>query len=183
MTDNPHLAQIEDRFWSGSGARHDVWAILDGARDRRIWRTLKDSPMTYSCLFGGTIARELEMAAPHLVHLEYRDPQSRELIQHAWGNSWGVFLKCSATLDTLRRHLQQFLSVRDDSGKLLLFRYYDPRVLRLYLPTCRANELRTVFGPIECFWVEHEQPQTMMEFRFDDIGLVRSEVSVAAPVS
>ena len=182
MTNNPQLAQLEDRFWSRAGA-HDVWAIVDGARDRRIWSMLRNSPMTYSCLYTGTIARELEMAAPHLVQLEYRDAHSRELIQSAWGNSWGVFLKCDATLDAVRRHFRQFLSVRDASGRLLVFRYYDPRVLRVYLPTCRAHELRTVFGPIECFWIEHEHPHTMVEFRFDDIGLLRKEVSVAAPES
>jgi Domain of unknown function (DUF4123) len=137
--------------------------------------------MTYSCLYTGKIARALEMAAPHLVQLEYRNPHSRVLIQSAWGNSWGVFLKCGATLDTVRRHLRQFLSVRDSTGKLLVFRYYDPRVLRVYLPTCRANELRTVFGPIECIWTEDERPETMLEFRFDHIALVRKELSVAAP--
>jgi hypothetical protein len=30
----------------------------------------------------------------------------------------------------------------------LLFRYYDPRVLRVYLPSCRPSELETVFGPV-----------------------------------
>ena len=120
------------------------------------------------------------MAAPHLVQLEHRNSRSRELIESAWGNSWGVFLKCNGTLDTVRRHFRKFLSVRDPSGKLLVFRYYDPRVFRVYLPTCRSEELRTVFGPVDCFWVEHEDPNTLVEFRFDSLGLVRKELSVAA---
>ena len=182
MTDNPQLAPIEERFWPKAGGR-DVWAIVDGARDRRIWGMLRDSSLKYSCLYAGTIARELEMAAPHLVQLEYRNAHSRELIQSAWGNSWGVFLKCDGTLDAVRRHFRQFLSVRDASGRLLVFRYYDPRVFRVYLPTCRSQELRTVFGPIECFWVEDAHPGTMVEFRFDNFGLVRKEWPVAAPES
>jgi hypothetical protein len=142
---------------------------------------LRDSSLRHSCLYAGTLARELEMAAPHLVQLEHRNPHSQELIESAWGNSWGVFLKCNGELEAVRRHFRQFLSVQDTSGKLLVFRFYDPRVLRVYLPTCRSNELRTVFGPTKCFWVEGEGPQTMLEFQFDGIGLLRKEVSVAGP--
>jgi hypothetical protein len=63
------------------------------------------------------------------------------------------------------------LVVRDSSGNRLVFRYYDPRVLRVYLPTCVTAELRTVFGPIEGFWTESESPEKMLEFRFRDRGL------------
>ena len=53
-----------------------------------------------------------------------------------------------ATLEELRRHFRKFLKVEDPKGKSLIFRYYDPRVLRVYLPTCNAMELQTVFGPV-----------------------------------
>ena len=182
MTANTHLTQIEAQFWPKASGQ-DVWAILDGARDRRISGLLRDSSMQHSCLYAGTLPRELERAAPHLVQLQYGHPHSRELIQSAWGNSWGVFLKCKGSLDAVRRHFRQFLSVRDASGRLLVFRYYDPRVFRVYLPTCRADELRTVFGATECFWVEDESPHTMVEFRFDDIGLLRKNLSVAVSES
>jgi hypothetical protein len=36
----------------------------------------------------------------------------------------------------------------------MLFRYYDPRVLRSYLPTCTPEELAQVFGPIHSFVME-----------------------------
>jgi len=53
----------------------------------------------------------------------------------------------------------------------MVFRYYDPRVLRVYLPTCVRSELRTVFGPIERFWTEGENPDKMLEFRFRERDL------------
>ena len=46
MTDNTHLTQIEAQFWPKSGGL-DVWAILDGARDRRISGMLRDSSMQH----------------------------------------------------------------------------------------------------------------------------------------
>lgn len=36
----------------------------------------------------------------------------------------------------------------------MLFRFYDPRVLRLYLPSCTTEELDRVFGSVERFILE-----------------------------
>jgi hypothetical protein len=44
--------------------------------------------------------------------------------------------------------LRTLLRVRDEAGRTLLFRFYDPRVLRAYLPTCTATEWQSVFGPV-----------------------------------
>ncbi len=162
----PYLRRLEDTLWPKGGAR-DVWAIVDGARERRVYITLLDSYLNYKCLYSGTLPPELEASAPYLVQLEHEDQYTRRLLNLAWGNSWGVFLKCDTSIETLRRHLRGFLLVQDWRARRLVFRYYDPRVLRVYLPTCTPEELRTVFGPIERFWMEDESPETMLEFRFD----------------
>jgi len=170
----PNLSNIKERLWPRGGGR-EVWMIVDGARDRRIFGMLLDSYLTYSCLYHGDIAPELELVAPYLVQLEYDDRYSQQLIERAWGNSWGVFLKCGASVGSIRRHLRKLLSVRGPKGEILLFRYYDPRVLRAYLPTCRPEELETVFGPIDRFWLEDDTPETILEFRFDRGKLLRTE--------
>jgi hypothetical protein len=176
---NLDMSYMKERLWPRGGGR-DVWMIVDGARDRRIFGILLDSYLTYSCLYHGEIAPELEVAAPYLVQLEYDDKYAQQLIERAWGNSWGVFLKCGASVASLRRHLRKFLTVRGPKGEILLFRYYDPRVLRVYLPTCRSEELETVFGPIDRFWLEDESPETMVEFRVDHGRLLRDEFLVSA---
>jgi len=176
---NPYLSHIKEQLWPRASGR-EVWMIVDGARDRRIFGELLDSYLTYECLYHGDIAPELELVAPYLVQLEYDDRYSQQLIERAWGNSWGVFLKCGASITTLRRHLRKLLSVRGPKGEILLFRYYDPRVLRVYLPTCRAEELETVFGPIDRFWSEGDSPETILEFRADHGKLLRNEFPAAA---
>src|SRR5215831_12261613 len=113
-----------------------------------------------------------------LVQLDYEYRDTRRLLRQAWGNSWGIFLKCDASLNTIRRHLRGFLVVRDPTGGRLAFRYYDPRVLRVYFPTCTSDELRTLFGPVERFWMEDELPGTLLEYRFDDTRLVQREISL-----
>jgi hypothetical protein len=116
------------------------------------------------------------MAAPYLVQLDpgYRD--THRLIQQAWGNSWGVLIRSETSLKKLRRHLREFLVVRDTKGTRMAFRYYDPRVLRVYLPTCVTAELRTVFGPIDCFWMESESPEYMLDFRVHNGALDQQTV-------
>ena len=180
MTPSPE--QLEAGLWR-DGPSQTVWAILDGARDPRIWAQLHDSSMIHSCLYSGKISDDLKRAAPYLVRLAYREEQSEALIRDGWGNSWGIFFRSRATLDTLRRHFRQFLLVQDPRGRRLVFRYYDPRVLRAYFPTCLGHELRALFGPVECFCVEDAHSDTLIEFRFDGIGLTRKQLVLASSAS
>ena len=96
----------------------------------------------------------LQQTAPYLIQLDREDRFTRYLIETGWGASWGSFVRTETGIKQLRRHLKEFLRVRDEAGKRLIFRYYDPRVLRVYLPTCRPAELDTFFGPINAFITE-----------------------------
>jgi hypothetical protein len=126
---------------------------------------------------------QLESVAPYLVPLDYDDKKTQKFLSNAWGKNWGVFLRCDTGQDRLRRHLRSFLSVRDPRGKRLLFRYYDPRILRTYLPTCAKGELEYVFGPIECFWTESTNPDHLLELGFERGALVQRTISLAAGVT
>lgn len=160
-----NVEAIERELWSNAGNR-DVYMILDGARDRRIYADLMNSHLIYSCLYSGAIAYELEVAAPHLVQLELEDKSTRSLIERGWGKSWGIFLRSDARMERLRRHLRTFLTVKSWRGEQLLFRYYDPRILRVYLPTCTASELQTVYGPVKSYWTESDTADSLLRFDF-----------------
>jgi len=177
MTDEM-VARIEEILWP-DGPRQNVWMIADGARTVDIFRFLLDCHLEYACLYGGPLTPDLEMAAPYLVQLDHGYRDTHRLIRQAWGNSWGVFLRSDTSLKKLRRHLREFLVVRDTKGTRMVFRYYDPRVLRVYLPTCEVGELRTVFGPIECFWAEGDCREKVLEFRLHRGNLVQNTLSLA----
>ena len=66
--------------------------------------------------------------------------------------------------------------VYDPQGKPLYFRYYDPRVLRIYLPTCKESELKTVFGPVNSFYAEGEDPAYLIHYAFAGGKLVERRV-------
>ncbi|WP_310388963.1 DUF4123 domain-containing protein [Roseateles sp.] len=147
--------QIMRTLWpdGGSASKTSVWAILDCARDPKIYLALLASRLEFRCLYSGKLPRELEMVAPQLVELHPGNRLTAQLLDEAWGKSWGVFLR-TAEPSNLRHHLRKFLKVQDEDGRRLLFRYYDPRVLRVYLPTCTADELKQFFGPIDMFLSE-----------------------------
>jgi hypothetical protein len=56
------------------------------------------------------------------------------------------------------------------------FRYYDPRVMRIYLPTCNAGELRTLFGPVGLYVMEGEDPTTLLRYHRAEDALEQSSV-------
>jgi hypothetical protein len=150
-----------------------VWGVLDCARDPRIYRALLESRLEFRCLYSGKLDRLLEMNAPHLVELIPTSRLIHTWIDEGWGQSWGIFIRI-ADSSNLRYHLRKFLKVRDERGRSLLFRYYDPRVLRSYLRTCTPDELAQVFGPISHWLLEDAGGESLIEFGRDRAGaLVR----------
>jgi hypothetical protein len=168
-----------DVLWAPTiSSRTNVFAILDGARDERIYGAVHGCRLQKCCLYGGHLPWQLEMTAPYLVQLERDDPFNQNLFDRGWGNSWGVFLRTETGIEQLRRHLRGFLRVSDEAGKRLIFRYYDPRVLRVYLPTCLSAEIEQVFGPVSAYLMEGEHPGEVIEFRRDGRGLISERVSL-----
>lgn len=170
------------------GDRQAAYAILDGARDRAIETIVRRSGLPYACLYSGELTPRMRAAAPYLVRLDPDAPASHELLREAWGESWGIFAIVPEDLQLadLRRHLRRFLRVQDENGKYLVFRYYDPRVLRAYLPTCTAEEAETLFGPVERFVAEAEDPASALTFDRDPGGEVRVDsvpITVDQPFS
>lgn len=137
-----------------------VYAVLDGARDPRIEPLVRLGGLEYACLYAGPLSPSLRAAAPCLIHLAPGSRCTRQLIELGWGDSWGMFLVApgDVTLQALRRHFRTLLRVEDESGRKLVFRFYDPRVLRIYLPTCTEDEAAQFFGPVHRIVVEADEP-------------------------
>lgn len=135
-----------------------VYAVLDCARDPRLRGWIFDTRAPRWCLYRGVLPAALQDAAPWLLRLQPGQAYTAQFFQRFWGHACGVLLSSAAPPLLLRRHLRRFLRVREQGGGRLLFRYYDPRVLRIYLPTCTAEELRGFFGPIAAYVAEAEEP-------------------------
>lgn len=179
MISDEFRRQIELALWpQGDMTPGSLWAILDCARDKRIYRELAVSRLDYQCLYSGDLPTELKVVAPHMIELGPRYRFTRTLLDQCWGKSWGVFVRINDGTQ-LRHHLRKLLTVKTEDGRKLLFRYFDPRVLRIYLPTCTADELQQVFGPISTWFAEAAgaNPQ-VHSFDFDGSRLTAKEIDL-----
>jgi hypothetical protein len=156
------LGQVRDLLFGSMD--ESAYAVLDGARLPGLVERLKAAPEESACLYRGDLEPSLRDNAPYLVKLRRESALTDWLLLQQWGRSPGVFAVTPIGLEALRRHFRGFLRVRDHTGKVLYFRWYDPRVLRLYLPTCNAGEIRTVYGPITRFLCEGTGSNQIIEF-------------------
>jgi hypothetical protein len=157
-----------------------VYAVLDGASAPDLLPRLFELQPEYECLYRGELAPDMAEVAPYLVRLEPDSEFTAWVIEQGWGKHWGVFAASEEDLRAVHRHLRKLLTVYDAEGKPMLFRYYDPRVLRLYLPTCNAEELEAVFGPLLCYALEGEDAATLLRFRLQD-GKLQQESKALDP--
>ena len=148
-----------------------IFAILDGASAPGLVKKLYEHEPEYCCLYRGELAPDLATVAPYLVRLEPGTPFAELVMAEGWGAHWGIFIVSSANLRTLRNHFRGFHTVQLPDRRTVLFRYYDPRVLRSFLPACNAAELGAFFGPVQSFCVEGETPETGIKFTITGTAL------------
>ncbi len=171
---------ISRKLFGTPGTR--AYAVLDGASipDLELPQVLWEHEPEHVCLYRGELEPDLAATAPYLVHLERDTDLTRWIIEKGWGNHWGIFAITpdNAGMKTMRKHFRTFLMVMSPENKPLYFRYYDPRVFRVYLPTCNAEELRTVFGPIQAYFLEAESPSTALVFQHQDGEPKQQEIAL-----
>lgn len=139
-------------------------AVLDAARDPAVIPCLKASGVEHASLYEGEEGEELSAYGPWLAKMPAGHAFLEDLVRDGWGKSWGVYLTCRLPFAELRRHLRQFLLAKLPDGRQVCFRYYDPRVLRTYLPTCTADEVAKFVGPIERYVAESSDEAELLEF-------------------
>jgi pSer/pThr/pTyr-binding forkhead associated (FHA) protein len=158
--------------------QQSLYALLDAARDPRVLELLRASGEEYQSLYEGFQGELLDAYAPHIVKLSPESVLISTLANEAWGKSWATFLACPQSLNDVRKHFRRFLLVRTTGGEELYFRFYDPRVLRVFLPTCTAEEVREVFGPVTCYLMEGETADVLIRFEIGKNGMAQEWLAV-----
>lgn len=174
---SPNLQALKAALYAAPSAT--VFAILDGASVPDLPATLFSFRPEYACLYRGTLDPDLAEVAPYLAVLEREEAFTDWVLGHGWGKCWGVFGSSGAGIRELRNHFRRFATVSDAStGKALYFRYYDPRVLGVYLSKCNAEELKGFFGPVTSFVSEDAKTGNLIKFLMEDNGLRQDRTSI-----
>lgn len=155
------------------GEFQPLYALLDAACEPSVLKALFESKEEYASLFEGVAGAQLANFAPYVVRLPKESPLLETLVQKGWGKNWGVFLTSSQRLQDLCNHFRQFLMVKMPDGAQAYFRFYDPRVLRVYLPTCLPEEVGQFFGGVKYYLSEDEKPDVLLRFSNKDVGVGR----------
>jgi hypothetical protein len=128
------------------------WVILDATDSPNVPLLTQYSEVEIMCLYKGEAAESMADIAPYLVKLDVF--MYHWIKDNIWQEPWGIAFQSSASIEDLHRHLRKFLMVRDEAGKLMWFRYYDPRVLPTFLESCTEDELKKFCGPIHTYWCQ-----------------------------
>jgi hypothetical protein len=167
----------------------DIYKLLAEAKEeaRRSWEAQNPSAAAptfqppaagiledggqYESIFEGSSKAQLALFAPYLVSLPPRSKLLEKLVSKGWGKSWGIYLTCNLPFHEVRHHFRHFLMVNTPDGDQVYFRFYDPRVLRLFLPACTPEEISYFFGPVSRFATEDKKPETLLEFVRRETGM------------
>ena len=185
--DNSPGPSLHKFIWRRRLLGEQVFGIVDSARDRKLARSawFRYHLPTWT-LFDSNVSPQMADVAPYLVafqhHLKYPYPGSGylDLWNQRIGNSASILLFSDAHPRTLWEHLNGLFTVVDEEGNMFFFRYYDPRVLREFLPTCTKKQTLDFFGPINCIMVESETPNSILEYTCGLDGL-HTEVLLRDP--
>ncbi len=153
---SPHQASWVTSVLSAlRSAQQNLYAVLDAARDERILELLRESADETRSLYEGIKGDTLAEVAPYLVKLDPQGFLLEALICEGWGQNWGIYLDCPLSFSEVRRHFRRILWVQaEGKPNPLYFRFYDPRVLRIFALTCTKEQLQELYGPLRQCWVE-----------------------------
>lgn len=171
MAEPARIATLREQlFRRPEGFR--VYGLLDGASAHYLPQTLARHGVESVCLLRGQLDPDLRQVAPYLARLDPDSPFTQWVLENGWGRHWGLFAVTRADMRVLRGHFRALLSIYDAEHRPLFFRYYDPRVWRVYLPTCRRAELAALFGPVAWYGVEDEAGDALLRYELREGELV-----------
>ncbi len=105
-----------------------------------------------------------DKAVEYAHYLAQLDESDIEWIQtKLWMAPWGYFVIARSDLATLRSHFRRYLTVKLPDNSKVLFRFYDPRVVKTFLGASDPPTIRQFFGPAQGFAITSAADLTSVE--------------------
>lgn len=160
------------------GENTRVYAVLDGASVPDLPTKLFEMRPPRYCLFSGELEPDMAEVAPYLVRLYQGAPFTDWFLGGYWGKHWGIFVHSRKPMIEIRKHFRSLITVYDETGKPMIFRFYDPRVLQIYLPTCEPEEIEMFFGDADYYFAESPDDEKFIRFGNDNGKLQKHEFEI-----
>ncbi|MFY1711626.1 DUF4123 domain-containing protein [Tritonibacter mobilis] len=136
----------------GPSAPKHVYLLVDGTLRAEVAGLfdLDVVSANASSLFTDTVAESLGEAGPWLVDLSISNQNEsgdvsllHDFFARHWPAGYSILISTDASFDALRGHLKRFIKrpILDD-GRVLTFRFWDPRILTPFLTTIQGDRSR-----------------------------------------
>jgi len=132
----------------------ELYAVLDACDAPSVPLLCEGlGPERAVSLYRGEAVEEYADIAPYLVRVDSEELLTWILAFGKQVQGWGILIAAPIPFEALRTHLRRFLRILDPEGEPLYFRFYDPRVLQMFLPTCSGDQIDQFYGRIGAFFV------------------------------
>lgn len=150
--------------------RGNTFAVLDASREPAGVHAAKVAGGLCKSLYEGSTGERLRQVAPYLVEFRTASSFARWWFD-AWGKSAGIIVETSGSFADVRKHCRTLMIVRGQDQAKYYFRFYDPRVLRTYLPTLAEAEAERFFGLITAVHCEGTDGAELITYRPGEKGV------------
>lgn len=123
-----------------------VYAVLDGAQVADLPGQLEAKGVEHECLFLGELEPEVAAVAPYLVKIDASENTFEWVVEDFAAKNALIFILAERSVMEVRRHLRGLALAEMPDGKVVFFRYYDPRSLCQILPLATSEQERSFFG-------------------------------------
>ncbi len=154
-----------------------LYCVLDGVLVPDLPIKLAEARVPHFCIVTGELDPAMAHAAPYLAYLSPDSKFADEVLSEGFRKNWGTLFHSHRSLLEMRRHFRALHQVFDENGNPFKFRYYDPAVLRKFLPTCNAGELKTFFGDVETFFAGSADGKNIVTYTIPNGELVIGEIT------
>ncbi|MDG1048820.1 MAG: DUF4123 domain-containing protein [Planctomycetota bacterium] len=132
-----------------------VYVVIDAAKIPLLLDILAEHDFEGACLLPGRLAPDVAAVAPYVILLEPGSRLCEWLLKGYWRADAFIALRSDHALGPVTKHLRGLTVAKVPDGSRAYFRFYDPRVLRAYLPTCTDEERTIFFGDVvRSFWAD-----------------------------
>lgn len=175
--------------------RNNLFAIIDGVAHDDVagFCCRYEEKSLGGCLYTNEFRKEHENMAPWLIKV---DEKAIDFLQDKiWPNDkgWGWFFSLnihqSHKIKDLVHHFQIWSRIKTVCGKdTLFYRFHEPRLLEDFWNVCRADELKSFWGPMDKIYIKSEEDEFLsysldiqekrsanLNLSFDDLFQVRQE--------
>jgi hypothetical protein len=152
------------------------YLLLDAARMLSEMDTAQEMNTDFVSLYKGGPEQHLSSVAPYLFACNNHEKFENWIAENV-GKSWGIFVTCNADMEDMCYHFRKFLKVKTEDLQQLYFRFYDPRVLRIFLPTCDRKQIVEFFGPVQAFICEQDEEGHFKRYTHNKGELIIEEIA------